>query len=188
MNLTRSLLPFTFALIALFALAACGPAATQAAMPAAAAPLTLACPEQSQAFVTALDQHVTTWGQAADSLLDGQDFQSAIPVLRQSSQDLPALIERLRGIQEEVRRMDAPACAEPVRGAALGRWTARSRYFTTLKPVRVRSRCSRATSWPSRRRTTSARCSPGKAAEALAADLRAASRPRSLLALPPDIT
>lgn len=71
-------------------------------------PLTLACPEQSQEFVTALYQHVTTWGQAADSLLHGQDFQSAIPVLRQSSQDLPALIERLRGIQEEVRRMTRP--------------------------------------------------------------------------------
>ena len=120
MNLTRSLLPFTFALIALFALAACGPAAaTPAATPAAAAPLTLACPEQSQAFVAALDQHVTTWGQAADSLLHGQDFQSAIPVLRQLSQDLPALIERLRGIQEEIRRMDTPACAELVRGAAM---------------------------------------------------------------------
>lgn len=80
-------------------------------------PLTLACPEQSQEFVTALYQHVTTWGQAADSLLHGQDFQSAIPVLRQSSQDLPALIERLRGIQEEVRRMTRPPapsrCAAP---------------------------------------------------------------------------
>ena len=161
MNLTRSLLPFTFALITLLALAACGPAATQAAMPAAAAPLTLVCPEQSQAFVTALDQHVTTWGQAADSLLDGQDFQSAIPVLRQSSQDLPALIERLRGIQEEVRRMTRPPAPSQCVPPCWGRWTARSRYFTTLKPVRVRSRCSRATSWPGRRGTTSVRCSRG---------------------------
>lgn len=117
MDLTRSLLPFTFALIALFALAACGPAAATPA--ATAAPLTLACPEQSEAFVAALDQHVTTWGQAADSLLHGQDFQSAIPVLRQLSQDLPALIECLRGIQEEIRRTDTPACAELVRGAAM---------------------------------------------------------------------
>jgi len=119
-NLTRSLLPFTFALAALLALAACGPAATQAAMPAASAPLMLSCPEQSQAFAAALDQHVTTWGQATDGLLHGQEFQPAIPMLLQSSQDLPALIERLRGIQEEVRRLNTLACVKQVRGAALG--------------------------------------------------------------------
>jgi hypothetical protein len=122
MIITRSFSPRAFALLVFLALAlaACGPvAAAPAATLTEAAPLVQTCSEQSQAFVAALDQHVSTWGQAAYSLLHGQDVQSALPLLRQSSQNLPALIERLRGIQDEVRRMDTPACAELVRGAAM---------------------------------------------------------------------
>jgi hypothetical protein len=128
-------------------------------MPAASAPLMLSCPEQSQAFAAALDQHVTTWGQATDSLLHGQEFQPAIPMLLQSSQDLPALIERLRGIQEEIRRLNTLACVKQVCGAVLGRWTARSSYSMRLGSARATPYSSRATRWLGRRGTALARCS-----------------------------